>query len=249
MSKIFEALTKAQRETAPEAQRPSSEIVPLPEVAEASAAVRENEVWREFDVLRGGVEGNLGTLVDKTIAFTSSVPGEGTSTVAARFVLALRGLRWVRPVLIEANLRNPTVRDLFDLPPSEGLVELLSEKTTVEKAVVKAANGTIAMITEGRSIANPQSLFTPRNLSRLLGEVRRHFNCVIFDAPAVTGHPETKIVTSLSDGVVLVIETAKTRREVVLRSRDALAASGARILGTVLNKRKYVIPDLLYKRI
>jgi capsular exopolysaccharide synthesis family protein len=249
VSKIFEALTKAQRDAAPAtAPSPSSEIVPLPEVAEAPAA-RENEVWREFDVLRSGVEGNLGSLVDKTVAFTSSVPGEGTSTVAARFVLALRGMRWVRPVLIEANLRNPTVRDLFDLPPCEGLVELLAEKTTVEKAVVKAANGSIAMITEGRSLANPQSLFTPRNLSRLLGEVRRHFNCVIIDAPAVTGHPETKVLTSLCDGVVLVIETAKTRREVVLRSRDALASSGARILGTVLNKRKYVIPDLLYKRI
>ena len=96
---------------------------------------------------------------------------------------------------------------------------------------------------------NRLTIVFPRNVSRFIGEVRRHFNCIIVDVPAITGNPETKVIASLCDGVVLVIETARTKREVALRSKDTLTSSGARILGTVLNKRKYVIPDLLYKRI
>lgn len=248
MSKIFEALNKAQPE-APPAEPEREPILPLPDASDAPAEQQFGDVWREFDVLRSGVEGNLGTLVDKTIVFASSVSGEGTSTVAARFAMALRALRWIRPVIVDANLRNPSVRDIFDLPPSDGLVEILADKTTVEKASLRAAGGNLAIITEGRTVANPQALFTPRNVSRLFGEIRKLYNCIIVDVPAVTGNPETKVLSSLSDGVVLVIETARTKREVALRSKETLTAAGARILGTVLNKRKYVIPDLLYKRI
>lgn len=248
MSKIFEALNKAQSEPASVEPPPAGEILPVHEMHEALAEGEFDEVWREFDVLRSGVEGNLGTLVDKAIVFASSVSGEGASTVAARFAIALRALRWIRPVLIDANLRNPSVRQVFDLPPSDGLVEIFTDASSVEKAAVKVSGG-LSVITEGRSIANPQAIFTPRNVSRFIGEVRRHYNCIIVDVPAVTGNPETKVIASLCDGVVLVIETARTKREVALRSKDTLTSSGARILGTVLNKRKYVIPDLLYKRI
>jgi capsular exopolysaccharide synthesis family protein len=249
VSKIFEALNKAQSQPVPVEEPAAGEILPVPERHEALAEGEFDEVWREFDVLRSGVEGNLGTLVDKSIVFASSVSGEGASTVAARFAIALRALRWIRPVLIDANLRNPTVRQVFDLPPSDGLVEIFTDAVSVEKAAVKVGGGGLSVITEGRTIANPQALFTPRNVSRFIGEVRRHYNCIIVDVPAVTGNPETKVIASLCDGVVLVIETARTKREVALRSKDTLTSSGARILGTVLNKRKYVIPDLLYKRI
>lgn len=248
MSKIFEALSKAKGASAPE-EPPEGEVVPMHESPVESPPTQFTDVWREFDVLRSGIEGSLGTLVDKTICFSSSVSGEGTSTIAARFAMTLRGFRWLKPVLIDANLRNPTVRRVFDLPPSDGLVELLMEKTSFESAVSRVPNVGLAVIGEGRTAANPQAILTPRNVSRLIGEVRRHFNCVVLDLPAVTGNPETKVLASLCDGVVLVIETARTKREVALRSKDALTAAGARLLGTVLNKRRYVIPELLYKRL
>lgn len=249
MSKIFEALSKAQKERVHDEPPPEGEIVAMPDVSEAPPDDQEKEVGREFEVLRSGIEGNLGTLVDKILAFMSSVPGEGTSTIAARFALSLHTLRWVHPVLIDMNLRNPSVRAVFDLPPSDGMVELLTGKTTVEKAAIRVAEGTLAVITEGRGVASPQALFTPKNLARFMGEIREAFNCVIIDSPSVLGHAETKVIGGLVDGVVLVIETARTKREVAIRSKEALAASRANVIGTVLNKRKYVIPALLYKRI
>lgn len=249
MSKIFEALSKAQKERVRDEAAPVGEIVPITEVGEAPAEVSDLELWREFELLRSGIEGGLGTLVDKAICFASSVPGEGASTIAARFALSLQSLRWIRPVLIETNLRNPSVRGIFDLPPSDGIVEVLSGKTAVDKAAVRVADGFLSVIGEGRAVASPQAIFTPKNVARFLGEARQAWNCLIIDVPAVLGHPETKVIGGLVDGVVLVIETAKTKREVALRCKETLSAAQAKIIGTVLNKRKYVIPELLYKRI
>jgi len=248
VSKIFEALSKAQRDRVPD-EPPENAIVPMPDVTEAPLDDPEKEVGREFEILRSGIEGNLGTLVDKALAFMSSVPGEGSSTIAARFALSLHTMRWVRPVLIDMNLRNPSVRAIFDLPPADGMVELLSGKTSVDKAAVRVADGSLAVIGEGRGVASPQALFTPKNFARFMGEIRAAYNCVIVDSPSVLGHAETKVIGGLMDGVVLVIETARTKREVALRSKEALAAAHANLIGTVLNKRKYVIPSLLYKRI
>lgn len=249
MSKIFEALSKAQKERVTTEEPPVGEIVPMPDVSEAPPEESEKEVWREFEVLRSGIEGNLGTLVEKAIAFMSSVSGEGTSTIAARFAVSLRSLRWLHPVLVDLNLRNPTVRAIFDLPPADGVVELLTGKTTIDKAAVRVADGALAVIGEGRGVASPQALFTPKNVARFLADVRQAYNCVIVDAPAVLGHAEAKVIGGLVDGVVLVIETARTKREVALRSKEALSSARANVIGTVLNKRKYVIPALLYKRI
>jgi protein-tyrosine kinase len=249
VSKIFEALSKAQRERARE-EAPIGEIVPIPtDVGEAPAGELDLELWREFELLRSGIEGGLGTLVDKAICFASSVPGEGSSTIAARFAMSLRSLRWIRPLLVETNLRSPSVRAIFDLPPSDGVVEVLTGKTTVDKAAVRVDDGFLSVIGEGRAVASPQGIFTPKNVARFLAEARQAWNCLILDVPAVLGHPETKVIGGLVDGVVLVIETARTKREVALRSKEALGSAQARIIGTVLNKRKYVIPELLYKRI
>jgi len=248
VSKIFEALSKAQKERVRE-EAPVGEIVPIADVAEAPPGEAELELWREFEVLRSGIEGSLGTLVDRAVCFVSSVPGEGSSTIAARFAMSLRSLRWIRPVLIETNLRNPSVRAIFDLPPSDGIVEVLTGKTPVEKSAVRVGDGFLSVIGEGRAVASPQAIFTPKNVARLVGEARQSWNCIIVDAPAVLGHPETKVISGLVDGVVLVIETARTKREVALRSKEALAAAQAKVIGTVLNKRKYVIPETLYKRI
>jgi Mrp family chromosome partitioning ATPase len=151
--------------------------------------------------------------------------------------------------LIDTILRNPSVRAIFDLPPSDGIVELLTGKTTPDKAAVRVADGALSVIGEGRGVASPQALFTPKNFARFMGEIRQAFNCVIIDSPCVLGHAETKVIGNLMDGVVLVIETARTKREVAMRSKEALAAARANVIGTVLNKRKYVIPALLYKRI
>jgi Mrp family chromosome partitioning ATPase len=251
VSKIFEALSKAQQRerVVEEPVAPTGDIVPLPELEDPVLDDVENDVWREFEVLRSGIEGHLGTLVDKTIAFMSSVPGEGTTTVAARFALSLRSLRWVRPILVDMNLRNPSVRAIFDLPPMDGVVEVLTGKAPIGAAAVRVADGALSVLCEGRGVASPQALFTPKNVARFLGEVRESYNCVILDAPAVLGHAEAKVIGGLADGVVLVIETSRTKREVALRSKEALSASRTNIIGTVLNKRKYVIPALLYKRI
>jgi Mrp family chromosome partitioning ATPase len=79
--------------------------------------------------------------------------------------------------------------------------------------------------------------------------MRDKFDYVILDAPPVPAFPECLVLCAKVDGVVLVVESGKTRRQVALRARKQVEEVGGKVLGVVLNKRKYYIPEWIYRRL
>jgi len=91
--------------------------------------------------------------------------------------------------------------------------------------------------------------FGKEELETFINELRKKFDYVLMDAAPVGTYPDCAVLCDKVDAVILVVKHGGTRREVVKRTKDIVVRAGGRILGVVLNRRRYPIPDFLYRRL
>ena len=94
----------------------------------------------------------------------------------------------------------------------------------------------------------PLSIFQSEAFDQFLQKAREFFDYVVIDAPPLAGYPETVLLSRKADGVILVIESEKTRKQSALLAKKQIETAGGKLLGVVLNKRRYRVPSWLYKR-
>lgn len=104
-------------------------------------------------------------------------------------------------------------------------------------------------MTCGKINSRPLNIFEAARFDDTLKQMRQKFDYVILDAPPVIGYAETKVMGKIVDGVILVIKSGKTRKQVAIRAKNELADAGAKVLGVMLNRRKHYIPEWIYKRL
>jgi capsular exopolysaccharide synthesis family protein len=168
---------------------------------------------------------------------TSSVPVEGKSTVAADLALVLAE-SGSRTLLIDGDLRRPTVADLFGLEPAIGLTSVLVGQVTANDAIQRFGATDLDVLTAGGLPPNPAELLGGERMHRLVTELRRVYDKIIIDAPPLLPVADAGVATSLVDGVLFVIRHGKTSRATVADSARTLHSIDARIVGTVLNMRR-----------
>ena len=173
----------------------------------------------------------------------SSIPGEGTSTVArnlARIVSASE-----QTLLVDANLRAPTQHADFGVDRRIGLTEVLAQPDELDRALHRF--GSLSLLASGGSANKAVDVPGLHGLRRLLEELRSRFDRIIVDGPPVTVYSEAASLASLSDGVVLVVQAERTRWHVAEEAKRTILASGARLTGAVLNRRRCHIPESIYR--
>jgi len=187
-----------------------------------------------------------GTLSQPTmIAVTSSRPGEGVSTVAANLAVTLARQGDQRVLLVDANLEHPGANEIFGVRRGPGVAEILGDgegnTTTIEQNLYFLSAG------EKRG-GLPQTIVPQKfeTLKRLVNA--QQYSFVVFDVPSVNQGTSTARLASLVDGVILVTEAERIRAEVAQRTKELLLDAKANVLGVVLNKRRYYVPNWLYKR-
>ena len=185
----------------------------------------------------------------KTIMFTSTAHGGGATTTAVNFAKALVRDNEVRVLLIDANMRTPNLRELFNIEKDEGLTDIVVNKHANPFKVINFHPSYLFVLATGGSYVGPVGLFESEQFDGFLSKAREEFDYVILDSAPISSFAEARVLCEKMDGVVLVIESGKIRRQVALRAKKELEDAGARILGVVLNKRKYYIPEWLYKRL
>ncbi len=174
----------------------------------------------------------------KSILVTSSNPGEGKSTTAANlaYVLAQAG---DQVVLVDTDLRRPTLHSVFGVPNSFGLTGfLLSEMDSPEPALVNTGITNLRVLPSGPLPPNPSELLTSTRMKTLMDALAEMADYVIFDSPPILAVTDASILAAKTDGVILVMEMARTRSQTLRRTRQALDQAGARVLGAVLNKAR-----------
>ena len=193
-----------------------------------SSASREQ--YRRLAAVLHDAQGTTGLQV---VMVASAVAGEGKTLTASNLALTFSESYQKRVLLIDGDLRRPTLHSVFRLDTTSGLADgLMSPADT--KMVVRQVSPRLAVLPAGRPSSDPMAGLTSERMKRLLDEARQSFDWVILDTPPVMLLPDAHLMTSMVDGAVLVVRAGSTPYELVRRAADALGRS--RILGVVLNR-------------
>lgn len=204
---------------------------------------------RELATLRTSVEQLLPELSQRTLMVTASVPGEGASTVAARFAQLLGEDRHLRVSLVDADLRNADDRPVEPVGQGQGFASVLDGTLTADRSLRPTGlSGLEVLPSEGISV-DPFGLCQPKNTAPFISYLRGQYHYALLDAAPVLVAPETGLLAESVDGVLLVLRAGRTKREVVQQALNRLGQHGANVLGVVMNRQQYVIPGFLYRRL
>jgi capsular exopolysaccharide synthesis family protein len=164
---------------------------------------------------------------------TSAEPGEGKSLTAANLALALSTSYRKRVLLVDADLRQPSLQALFGADDAPGLSDCLlaGEHTRVEPLRL---SGMLSLLPAGYPEPNPLATLTSSRMKDLLSEQAQHFDWVIVDAPPLAVFPDANLLASLANGVVLVVGAGQTPLAAVESAVKMLGRE--RIVGIVLNR-------------
>ena len=183
----------------------------------------------------------------KTIMFASTKSGVGASTTAINFATALAKDSEFKVLMVEVNLRTPSLHKTYRIDKTLGMAVLFSNGDKMAPPIKKVGPDNLYVLQCDRKQSNPLGLFESNHFNHFLKIARKKFDYVILDAPPILSFPESLILCAEVDGVVLVVEAGKTRRQVAVRAKKEVEEAGGRLLGQILNKRDYYIPEWVYR--
>jgi len=238
---------------------PSPRFSPLPELTPAAPGVPPptpsmngsdpfpGEMLRELGILRNSIEARIEKKTKRVLMFTSAMHGEGVSTLAVAYarLLALHGTE--RVLLVELNARAPSLAARFGLTGREGVTHFFSSPRSLATVVQRPAHEGFDVVHVGEADPTQIQINLERSFPRLVEEALRTHDLVIVDAPPVVVCPETPPLAPFMDGVVLVVQSGRTKRETVERSLKQIRLFQGQVLGIVLNRKRYYIPDFIYR--
>ncbi len=191
----------------------------------------------QYRTIRTNIEFSSVDTEVKSLLITSAGPEEGKSTTAANLavVFAQQGKK---VLLIDADLRKPTVHFTFKLDNGTGLTSLLLQQIPFQKAVLRAKEANLDILTSGPIPPNPAELLSTGAMRDLLSEASAVYDKVILDTPPVLAVADTKILGSYTDGAIMVISSGKTDKEKAAKAKEALDYCPCKLLGAVMNGKK-----------
>lgn len=172
----------------------------------------------------------------RVIVVTSAEAGEGKTTTAGNLALAFAESQ-KRTLIIDCNLRSPTLDKRFKTSSLVGLSDILVGKKNVYSAIHRH-NEYLSVITSGTIPPNPAQMLSSRTMEKLLQELKEHFQIIILDSAPLNDFSDTQILSTKADGVILVVKARKTKKNKVVEAKSALEKVGANLLGAVLNEVK-----------
>jgi len=199
-----------------------------------------------FRALRTNIEFTAIAAPTRTILITSPQPLEGKTIVACNLavVFAQAGKR---TILVDADLRVPSVHQLFALSGAVGLTDLmLSDKIGIEAVAQLTEQENLRIIASGSSAPNPAELLGSERMRTIVDRLAAAADIVIFDCSPVNVVTDPAVLSTIVDGSILVIDSGHTHRDAARTAREALSMVGGRVLGLTLNRIPRSAPEEAY---
>jgi capsular exopolysaccharide synthesis family protein len=217
-----------------------------PEVLERHrvAAVANDTIADAFRLLRTQLLVELRKNRWQTLAVTSPNKGAGKSTVALNLAISFALEVDQTALLVDADLRDPDLRNLLELEPGPGLSDYLVGDAELEDLLVHARIGNLALLPGGKQVANSSELMRSPMMENLVRHLRNRDpeRVIVFDVPPILSGADTLALSGYMDATVLLVEEGRTPRDDVERACELLRNSN--LLGIVLNKsRELPEPD------
>ncbi len=181
-----------------------------------------------------------------TLAVTSCYRGEGVSTVATGLAYMIALYEQENVLLVDANLHNPDEDKVIGINRPPGLYEM-----SVRSRLPKPANDDVDQsFSVGDMDEHRSKIEGMEKINKLLPSVEKlNYKLIVMDLPSISEGASAVRSAGLADGIILIIESERVRREVVIHAKEQLEKSGTSIIGVVLNKRRFYIPRWVYKKI
>ncbi len=192
---------------------------------------------------------HAGPQAPKVVAFCGIDEGAGCSWVCARAGEALAAQPPGRVCVVDANLRSPSLHDQFRVENLEGFLDAMRDGRPVDGFVRPTWSERLWVMTAGAASSDPHGALNPAKLKSRITELRDEFDYLLIDTPAMSLHADAALLGRIADGVILVIGSASTRREPARIAKESLESAGVPVLGAVLNRRTYPIPEAIYQRL
>jgi len=184
----------------------------------------------------------------KSILVTSCVPAEGKSTTAINLAVTL-AQTGARVLVIDADMRRPTMHASFGIENHRGLSNILSSEMSQAETlnyIQQETDSGLYLLTSGPVSPNPAELVGSTQMRKLLADLTTTFDHVVIDSPPMASFTDGVLLSAITDGVVLVVHANQCSRKIILRSQQSLEEVGAKILGVVLNRVDTRSPDYYY---
>jgi Mrp family chromosome partitioning ATPase len=181
------------------------------------------------------------------VAFCGVDRGAGCSWVCARASEALAGQTSGSVCVVDANLRSPSLGAQFHVGESAGFTEAMKDSQPMSDYARRAQPNNLWVLTSGATSSEPNGSLNPARLREKFSELRSQFDYVLVDTPATDSYADALLLGQMTDGIILVVGSNLTRRESARIAKESFDAAGIPVIGAVLNKRTYPIPEALYR--
>lgn len=197
----------------------------------------KSPISEQYRTIRTNIEFSQVDREIRTIMVSSTGPGEGKSTTVANLatVFAQQGKQ---VLLIDADLRKPTVHYTFRMQNTTGLTNVLTKQLTLKEAIYKSKIPNLFILPSGPIPPNPAELLGSKMMKELLGETKEEFDVILFDTPPVLAVTDAQILSNQCDGTILVVSSGRTENDAALKGKELLEKANANVIGVVLNNKK-----------
>lgn len=151
--------------------------------------------------------------------------------------------------IVDGNLRGPSLHKYFSMSASGGLIDAMKEQWPITNFTRQADKQNLWVLTAGEPGNGQNGLLNPARLHARFSELRTQFDYVVIDTPPMAESSDGMLLAQAADGAILVVGSLSTRREAARAVKQSFDAANVSVLGVVLNKRTYPIPEVLYRRI
>lgn len=210
----------------------------------------KSSVKEAYKTLRSNIQFSSLDKKIQTIVVTSSGPGEGKTTTAARLAISMAQAS-KKTILIDCDLRKPNIHKFFKISNLYGLSSFLIDEIKLSEVLQTTNEANLSIITLGTKPPNPSELLASTKMKNFIESLKSEYDCIILDTPPVILVTDALILSQYADGCLLVVAAGETHKEAVKKAKKLIENVNGNILGIVLNKldlrkRKYYGYDNYY---
>jgi polysaccharide biosynthesis transport protein len=185
----------------------------------------------------------------QVIVFAGIDRGDGCSTICLNTAKVLAANTTKSICIVEANFRTPSLPTTLGVPNHYGLADSLLKSGDIRTFANQLKPSNLWLLSGGAVTPDSPGLLYSEALAARFQELRKEFDFVLIDSPAIGPYSDAAALGRVSDGVVMVLQAEATRRESALKGIENLRQANVEILGAVLNQRTFPIPNFVYNRL
>lgn len=195
----------------------------------------ESHISEQFRTIHTNIKFSMAEEKSRIFLITSPGDGEGKSTTAANLAVSMVQQK-EKVLLIDANIRKPSLHTFFKTSNSTGLTDVLTGKVSFYEAIQHIGIGRLDLLVSGVIKYNPVELLGSPMFQEVLKTALKSYDAILIDSNSLLDVTDTKLLANQCDGVILVIQNGKTKFEKAAEAKKVLEFAKAKLVGVVMNK-------------